>query len=119
MVPKRTLSSWLPVFLYAALIFYFSCLPGKCIPEPIPLSDKVFHYLEYFPFGLLLTRAFSRTLIHLSLRSLLLIVFVVLLYALSDEIHQLFVPDRFFSFLDMFVDVLGGVSGGFIYLWRR
>ena len=41
------------------------------------------------------------------------------LYALSDEIHQLFVPGRSFQFFDIFMDICGvtvGIIGGIILL---
>ncbi|HAJ57384.1 MAG TPA: teicoplanin resistance protein VanZ [Candidatus Omnitrophica bacterium] len=111
--------SWLLVFVYGVVIFYFSCLPSKCVPQLFPFSDKVYHYIEYFPFGVLLVRAFWVTFKRLDRRALLLFLFVIVLYALSDEIHQLFVSGRFFSYGDILVDVLGAASGGFVYLWLR
>lgn len=114
----RSLGSWLPVFLYALVIFYFSSFPGDCFPPMFPFADKLLHALEYCPFGFLLVRAFLRTLRHLSPRACLGILFVIVLYALSDEIHQLFVPDRVFSYVDIIFDVFGSLCGGMIYLWR-
>lgn len=36
-------------------------------------------------------------------------------YAITDEIHQIFVPDRACQFLDMMVDLAGIVSGMAVY----
>jgi len=36
-------------------------------------------------------------------------------YALSDEIHQLFVPGRAFQVFDLFIDFLGSLFGVFLY----
>ncbi len=119
MIAKRVLSLWLPVFAYAVLIFYFSCLPGRCVPQPFLFSDKFYHFIEYFPFGLLLFRAFYGTYAPLNKKTLVLILSLLALYGLSDEIHQLFVTDRVFSFADLFFDVLGGATGGLIYLWQK
>jgi len=43
-------------------------------------------------------------------------VVIVLLYASSDEFHQLFVPSRQASILDVLLDTTGGVLG-LIFLW--
>jgi len=115
----RRLEPWLSVSVYAALIFYFSCLPGECVVQPFPWSDKAFHLLEYFPFGFLLFRAFSKAFGASAGKTLLLAVFVIMLYALSDEIHQLATEGRTFSIFDLFCDVAGALAGGLIYSWRR
>jgi VanZ family protein len=43
----------------------------------------------------------------------------ILLYALSDELHQVFVPSRTASFGDVMIDVLGGICGIFWMVWYR
>jgi VanZ family protein len=115
----RSLGSWLPVFLYASAIFYFSSLPAVCLPPLFPHADKLWHTLEYGPFGFLLVGVFLRTWGQLSLKACLGLLFVIVLYALSDEIHQLFVPGRVFSYGDIIFDGLGSICGGMIFLWRR
>jgi len=49
------------------------------------------------------------------LASLVLVLGLTELYALSDEIHQLFVPGRTFQLMDLVLDLLGGVIGLIIY----
>ena len=46
------------------------------------------------------------------------IIFCVL-YAISDEVHQLFVINRYCSILDMLLDSLGAITGIFIYHLSR
>ena len=46
------------------------------------------------------------------------------LYAISDEIHQLFVPGRYCAFKDMCIDTAGALTGIFLYHlcengWKR
>jgi len=117
-VPKK-FRVWVPVFLYALLIFLFSAIPGAYVPSPFPKSDKLLHFLEYLPFGFLVLRAFTKTLILRWLPTLLLALFMVSLYALSDETHQLFVRDRQFDLFDVLFDVIGAASGSLLYLWRK
>lgn len=42
--------------------------------------------------------------------------FVVVLYAISDEIHQYFVPGRAFQLIDLGVDTLGAAVGILLFL---
>ncbi|MGL5571515.1 VanZ family protein [Cetobacterium sp.] len=44
-------------------------------------------------------------------REILEIVGFVILYAISDEFHQSFIPGREASFKDVCIDTLGGISG--------
>ncbi len=110
---------WLPVVLYALVIFSSSAIPGQYVPELFPGSDKIFHFLEYLPFGFLIVRALSRS-IHVSrLHSLLMTIFVVILFSLSDEFHQLFVPARQFDLVDAFFDLCGATIGSVLYRWQQ
>jgi VanZ family protein len=110
---------WLPVVLYALVIFSCSATPGQYVPELFPHGDKLLHFLEYLPFGLLIRRAFIKTSSSVERNSLLLTLLVVIFYALSDETHQLFVPDRQFDLLDAFFDTLGAWTGSLLYLWPK
>jgi len=111
MTARRGFSLWGPVGAYAALIFFLSSLKGS---RPFPLfphGDKVLHALLYLPFGFLTLRAARVSLGHRWLGALLGSFFVVSLYALSDEVHQLFVPGRTFSLWDWGADLLGAAAG--------
>ena len=44
-------------------------------------------------------------------REILEVVGFVILYAISDEYHQSFIPGRGASFRDVCIDILGGISG--------
>jgi VanZ family protein len=39
------------------------------------------------------------------------------LYALSDEVHQIFVPTRNFQVCDLIVDALGALLGLYLFQW--
>ncbi len=106
---NRLIKYWSPVVLWCCLIFYFSSIPHLATPWGIwdTILRKGAHILEYVILTLLLIRAFHKTT-NLSLRnifawSLRLSIF----YALTDEIHQGFVPGRNTSVYDLFVDSLG------------
>ena len=43
-------------------------------------------------------------------------IFFILIYSISDEVHQLFIPNRSGSIIDILIDLIGGIIG--IILWR-
>lgn len=101
---------------YASFIYYLSGLP-----QPVPQSlsflekyhaDKFFHVIEYFFFGWLLMRAMGVTFSGRSVLALAAAACVVgILYALTDEWHQSFVPPRESSVTDLMADTIGILIG--------
>lgn len=47
----------------------------------------------------------------------LLAIFITILFGLSDEIHQLFVPLRQWDLFDLMADSMGAVFGSLVALW--
>lgn len=105
----RFVCYYLPAIVYAAGIFVLSSIAGLAPPEVgFRLSDKFYHFLEFSGFGFVLIRAFinsDSTL--LSSRSLESAALLGILYALSDELHQYFVPNREMEFWDFLADAVG------------
>lgn len=64
---------------------------------------KLAHFTEYFVLGLLILLTFKAYGIY----NIYLIILFCFLYAVSDEVHQLFVVGRYCSFFDVIVDTLG------------
>jgi VanZ family protein len=82
---------------------------------------KIAHLSEYAILGLLAARAFI-TSSRGALRSLwfLFSLLLVIVYALSDEYHQSFVPARTGSIYDSLIDMTGGLIGLLLVaLWRK
>ncbi len=101
---------WLPVLAWAALIFALSSVPdlGTGLGGWDTLLRKIAHAGEYAVLGALLVRATSRAGLAFALGTL---------YAVSDEIHQAFVPGRMGSPVDVAIDALGVACG--VVLWQR
>src|SRR5215213_5743125 len=119
---------YLPLLLWMALIFFFSTgelsasntsrivrplllwLFPDISEERIALAHfivrKAAHFTEYAILALLAARAFIGST-HPSLRRrwLTSALVLVVLYALSDEFHQTFVPSRTGSIYDSFIDM--------------
>src|SRR5574342_508628 len=107
---------WLPVLLYAMLIFYLSSLPHPEdeLPEFVfkKLSDKFLHLVEYAVLGLLCYRALRwATGPSVARRAVIITIMAVSFYGMTDEVHQAFVPFRESSWLDWLTDTMGGVIG--------
>ena len=94
---------------YCAAIFYLSSMPKPPAPEvSFPGADKVAHFLIYG--GLAATLAFGLRRSNESIGGTFLFLAPILfasIYGLSDEIHQLFVPNRSFEALDILADAAG------------
>ena len=126
------LRSWLPVFLWASVIFFFSTdifssantagalgpILQQIFPQLTPdhidrihaVIRKLGHFTEYFIFGWLLWRAL-RSHDAMPSRRLALSIVITLLYAASDEWHQSFVPSRTSSMIDVLIDTIGSICG--------
>ncbi len=115
----RLNKSWLPVYLYALLIFILSSIPKlPQIGTDIPGLDKLGHIIEYGLFGLLLARAFKNSSSQfLTGNFLILTCLVSCLYGITDEIHQSFVPGRESSAWDVLFDTIGALF--FVWIKRK
>ena len=110
MATSRALTLWLPVVLWAAVIFALSSVPS--LSSGLGGWDyalrKCAHTTEYAVLAYLLARALGREAP----------AFVAgVLYAVSDELHQSFVRGRHASPVDVAIDSVGLVIG--LVLWRR
>ncbi len=107
MPSSRALSLWLPVVIWAAVIFAFSSIPslGTGLGAWDTILRKGAHMTEYAILGLLLLRALGRELPALALG---------MGYAITDEIHQHFVGGRHASPVDVLIDTAGVAIGIFV-----
>lgn len=113
---------WLPVLLYAALIFGLS--HRESLPAGAELvNDKIAHFALYAGFGYLLARALTNAGASNKISRWVVAAAVASAYGLSDEWHQSFVPGRSAEIADWVADTAGGAAGAFIYgklaAWRK
>ncbi len=98
-------------------IFYISHQPSlKVIPPIFIHQDKVLHAGMYFLLfiSMMVNRDICRGFHPVP------VMFVSgIVYALSDEIHQSFVPGRDCSAGDLLADITGLAVGLAVYLWYR
>jgi len=134
--PINIILSWLTVLLWMGLIF---CLSAQVAEESARLSSgvtqfiihlihgifpkihidinafsymvrKLAHFLCYLVLGLLVLNALKSSNVH-GYKRILLSAIICILYAASDEIHQLYVPGRGGQIRDVFIDFSGSASG--------
>lgn len=106
---------WIPVLMWAVFIFYLSSIPN--LSTGLGLWDiiirKIAHILEYGILTFLLWCAVKNdkrpAYISLSWAAIFAII-----YALTDEIHQGFVPTRHFSLYDVCIDSVGAILAAWI-----
>ncbi len=107
---------WTPVFLYCALIIFLSSQsnPSRHLPSFLSdLGDKLAHGIEFGILGILLFRAFhqtTRTAVSISLA-----IVGAIIFGISDELHQWFVPHRHADLWDVVADSFGAAF--FVFLW--
>lgn len=103
---------WLPVYLYAGVIFLFSSWAVPPQPPPLLHVDKLIHIAEYAILAYLLARAArNSSSARLSMHFRAFAVCVAALYGLSDEFHQYFVPGRGADGFDVLADAIGALIG--------
>ena len=85
------------------------------------ITRKLAHFAEYAILGWLAARAFSTSSSRmLRVRWFLISLLLVIIFSLSDEYHQSFVPSRTGSVYDSLIDLVGGLTALLVYLlWRK
>ncbi|WP_024831342.1 VanZ family protein [Ruminiclostridium josui] len=83
------------------------------------LLRKILHFTEYFILTLLVYGTITIVFKN-SCKKVFLTGAFCILYAVSDEIHQIFIPNRNSSVYDVLIDSLGVLIGTFmVYLYRK
>ena len=103
---------WLPVFLWAGFIFALSSISQITVAEFFLwdfTAKKVAHVGEYAVLYALILRAIEKKWV--------LSFFLTMIYAVSDEIHQSFVPGRNAAVYDLAFDFSGAVISAYI-IWK-
>ena len=125
----KIILSWLPAALVMITVFYLS---SQCSDDSAQVSmgfldwlenkihininhdvlREVAHGCEYFGLGLTLSFAFFETF---KKQRPFVEITAAFAYALSDEIHQIFVPGRAFEIKDILIDLAGILVGTLVF----
>ena len=117
---KKIIFYWLPAVVWMIMIFYLSSKTRIKISEDTLINFivfKILHMIEYAGLCFWLFRAFSSTITKSHLpEKLFLALFFTILYAVSDEIHQTFIPTREGVIRDVTIDAIGAF---FMYIYIK
>ena len=106
--------SWIITIVIAGLIFYFSSLT---FPAGSGSGSNIYsifyHIIIFFLFALFLSISLVKGKIK---KDIILAIAIGIVYGISDEIHQLFVPGRSSAIFDVFLDSFGILTASVIYL---
>lgn len=106
------IGAWLPVFLWAGIIFFLSSLTNPKASQFFIwdfVIKKIAHMSEYAILFLIILRATKKNWV--------LSLVLTVLYSISDEIHQGFIPGRTPAIYDIGLDTSGAGIAGYV-IWK-
>lgn len=144
MALKNKWFTWGGVVAWMGLIFSFSAQPGSdsgalsgsIVESLLQMWHALFpavsleadtlhfiirkgaHFTVYFILGLLVAHALSKSL-KIDKKHVCITIIICCLYAVSDEIHQAFVPNRGPNAWDVLLDTTGSAVGTSMYAWVK
>ncbi|GAB4374199.1 MAG: hypothetical protein Kow0042_18640 [Calditrichia bacterium] len=110
-----------PAIFWTILIFVLSSIPSLPTPDlGFSPQDKIYHLIFYTVYGFFLGMAFyyQEWSVRMQRNWVVWAILFGTLYAISDEIHQYFVPGRKMEFWDIVADSLGVILGVLIFRFR-
>ena len=118
LLEKHRIISLILTILAAIEIFFFSTIisaPGK--KGFIPFS-VIYHFVIFFLFSFFLFITIKGNE-KIKIRHILIVFIISLIYAISDEIHQSFIPGRDTNIRDILTDLSGSITSMIIYLYTK
>ncbi|MBI5356297.1 VanZ family protein [Candidatus Collierbacteria bacterium] len=119
---KNFINRYFPVIAWAGLIFFFSSLQTIPSPQDTILNfilKKTAHIIEYSVLYWLTFRAINWEVYETSHKKFLTPLIFTFLYAIFDEVHQSFVPNRHAKIYDVGFDLVGALLAIFRIYRRR
>jgi len=110
---RREVACLISILIYAG-IFLMSSMPASALPARIP--DFIPHCAEYALLAFFFIQVFRDPA---GPRTTAIAFALLLLLGFLDELHQRFVPGRFFRLSDLLFDALGSAGGLLAYRWLR
>jgi VanZ family protein len=111
--------AWSLAAAWAFVIFVLSSIPAKTFPsiQPFGNFDKAVHLVLYAVLGALCLVAARKTWSTRTAWLVLTTSFLALVYGITDELHQSWVPGRSADPRDVLADGIGGVIGSLAAAW--
>ena len=112
LLEKYSKISWTFVIIICIAVFYISSLQFPSGSRGFGWKTIVYHFFAFFFLAFFLlpapVKGKSKALIFLT-------IILAVLYGISDEVHQFFVPSRHFAFSDVMVNSCGILTASLIY----
>jgi VanZ family protein len=113
---KLKLSYLITATIFTLLIIYLSSLPSGTLPGDGSTAEQVLSNLAHIPAFALITFLWIKAFADKKLEAktslpYILIIVGLCAFAVSDEIHQSYVPGRFASITDFLLDLIGILLG--------
>ena len=102
---------WFILIVYS-MVFYNNTLDLRDVPL---YFDKFIHFFLFFIQSLLITKSVMIYDINLVYRYKFLILFSLFLFAIIIEYQHYFITYRNFDIFDMFTNILGVITGVFLF----
>lgn len=111
-IERRVYLVYSPLAVYWVLLIFATSLPSSSLPET-SIGDKYLHFLAFWELGVLLSLTIYVQEKYAGLKKFygLFGLLAASLYAVIDEVHQLFIPGRYCDILDVAADIAGAVVG--------
>ncbi|MBN1982887.1 MAG: VanZ family protein [Chitinivibrionales bacterium] len=112
-----------PLYLWFFFMVLATSIPGNKLPETTLINlDKLVHMMIYCVFAFLLFRFLYLKRSFPVRKAIIAVLIIGVGYAIIDELHQLFIPFRSCSVIDMIADFVGvglGVPAALVFYLRR
>ena len=103
---KKRYAAIILTLLIALEIFYFSSISGTSHQEGIGLTPIIYHLTVFFLFNFFLLISIKGNK-KIKISYLIIALSISIIYALSDEFHQIFILFRNASIQDILIDTIG------------
>ena len=113
--------AWLPLATCLWLAFFLSSVDGNMLPDLNRFNlDKAAHFIEFSILAFLMMRAIASSWPRMGLMKVFFLAIIgLVIFAASDEKHQMFIPNRTCSFFDFIFDFMGTSTGILVFTYRK
>ncbi len=114
---KKKIISWICLIATWIIMFYFSSIPGGSIGFGSIWPSIIYHFTIFAGFAFFLTVIIKQKKI--GKKEIFLVLVITLVFAILDEIHQIFVPMRSAGIQDVLTDLSGAIVSVSIYYFVK
>lgn len=107
----KKINDWIPAIIVMLVIFGLSSMEGQVV-KATGFGHESYQVNAHFILYLLLSLALYK-----ALKDIPKTIFWAIIYSMTDELHQVFVPGRSWQLKDLVVDLFGILLGGLI-VWK-